>query len=306
MTQHDFNIANAVGATFRADLNNALGAIQSSNSGSSDPSTLVAYQQFVNTSTNKLNIRNGANSANIEIGDVTQANLGLATKASPSFTGTVTSAGDISLSGTGKLKLPVGTTAERPTAATGDMRFNSSLTQFEGYDGSSWTQFGAGAPVGAVFCTAAASVPTGFLECNGAAVSRSTYANLFSVIASIYGSGDGSSTFNLPDLRGEFIRGFDNGRGIDNGRTHASAQSDQNKTHTHTASVTDSGHEHNVRAGTSGSGGGNVSDRDAGSPGSFRSGQIQSATTGISVSNASQGGTEVRVRNIAMIYIIKF
>jgi len=306
MSQHDFNIANAVGATFRADLNNALGAIQSSNSGSSDPSTLVAYQQFVNTSTNKLNIRNGANSANIEIGDVTQANLGLATKASPSFTGTVTSAGDISLSGTGKIKLPVGTTAQRPTAATGDMRFNSSLTQFEGYDGSSWTQFGAGAPVGAVFCTAAASVPTGFLECNGAAVSRSTYASLFSAIASIYGSGDGSSTFNLPDLRGEFIRGFDNGRGVDNGRTHASAQSDQNKGHTHSASVTDPGHSHTVN---------NFGGNFGGSSGTqtFRSDHVgtstaivQSATTGVSVSNASQGGTEVRVRNIAMIYIIKF
>ena len=306
MSQHDYDIANAVGATFRADLNNALGAIQSLNSGSSDPSTLVAYQQFVNTSTNKLNIRNGANSANIEIGDVTQANLGLATKASPSFTGTVTSAGDISLSGTGKIKLPVGTTAQRPTAATGDMRFNSSLTQFEGYDGSGWTQFGVGAPVGAVFCTAAASVPTGFLECNGAAVSRSTYASLFSAIASIYGSGDGSSTFNLPDLRGEFIRGFDNGRGIDNGRTHASAQSDQNKGHTHSASVTDPGHSHTVN-----NFGGNFGGESGAQ--TFRSDHtgtstaiVQSATTGVSVSNASQGGTEVRVRNIAMIYIIKF
>lgn len=68
------------------------------------------------------------------------------------------------------------------------------------------------------------NIPNGFLECNGAELSRTTYANLFAVIGTTYGVGDGSTTFNLPDLRGEFIRGFDNGRGVDNGRIIGSSQ----------------------------------------------------------------------------------
>ncbi len=57
--------------------------------------------------------------------------------------------------------------------------------------------------------------PAGFLACNGAAVSRTAYARLFSRISTTFGVGDGSTTFNLPDLRGEFIRGWDSGRGVD-------------------------------------------------------------------------------------------
>ena len=49
---------------------------------------------------------------------------------------------------------------------------------------------------------------SGYLICNGAAVSRTTYADLFSVLGTTYGSGDGSTTFNLPDFRGDFIRGY--------------------------------------------------------------------------------------------------
>lgn len=70
-------------------------------------------------------------------------------------------------------------------------------------------------PTGTVIIWPTASVPTGYLECNGAAVSRTTYAALFSVLSTTYGVGDGSTTFNLPDLRGEFIRGFDNTAGND-------------------------------------------------------------------------------------------
>ncbi|WP_287956581.1 phage tail protein, partial [Snodgrassella sp.] len=55
--------------------------------------------------------------------------------------------------------------------------------------------------------------PTGWLKANGAAVSRTTYANLFAAIGTKFGAGDGKTTFNLPDLRGEFIRAYDDGRG---------------------------------------------------------------------------------------------
>lgn len=66
--------------------------------------------------------------------------------------------------------------------------------------------------------------PAGYLECSGQAVSRATYAGLFNVVGISFGAGDGSTTFNLPDLRGEFIRGWDHGRGVDHGRDLGSAQ----------------------------------------------------------------------------------
>ena len=64
-------------------------------------------------------------------------------------------------------------------------------------------------PSGALMPFAGASAPTGFLLCHGQAVSRTTYATLFSAISTTYGTGDGSSTFNLPDLRGRVIAGQD-------------------------------------------------------------------------------------------------
>ena len=81
-------------------------------------------------------------------------------------------------------------------------------------------------PSGIIAYFAGAHQPTGWLKCNGAAVSRTTYAGIFAAIGTTYGAGDGSTTFNLPDLRGEFIRGFDDGRKVDAGRVLGSAQGD--------------------------------------------------------------------------------
>ncbi len=69
--------------------------------------------------------------------------------------------------------------------------------------------------VGSVVAFAMSTPPTGWLECDGSEVSRATYAELFGRIGETYGAGDGSSTFLLPDLRGEFIRGWDHGAGND-------------------------------------------------------------------------------------------
>ena len=71
------------------------------------------------------------------------------------------------------------------------------------------------------------TAPTGFLACDGSLVSRTTYASLFAAIGTIYGVGDGSTTFKMPDLRGEFIRGLDSGRGVDTGRAIGTSQLDQ-------------------------------------------------------------------------------
>lgn len=149
MAQHDYIIANQSGAAFRADLNNGLAAIASNNSGTAEPSTTYAYQWWADTTTGLLKIRNAANSAWVTVGTLASTNFGLAPLASPSFTGTATFAGNVLLSGTGVLDLPVGSTAERPGAPnSGMIRFNSSLTQFEGYNGTAWGQIGAGATGG--------------------------------------------------------------------------------------------------------------------------------------------------------------
>lgn len=66
--------------------------------------------------------------------------------------------------------------------------------------------------------------PPGWLHCNGAAISRTAYAALYADIAAFCGPGDGVTTFTLPDLRGEFFRGWDAGRGIDIGRVLGSWQ----------------------------------------------------------------------------------
>lgn len=71
---------------------------------------------------------------------------------------------------------------------------------------------------------ARSTAPAGYLKANGAAVSRAAYATLFAAIGTTFGAGDGATTFNLPDLRGEFLRGFDDGRGIDSGRAFGSWQ----------------------------------------------------------------------------------
>ena len=179
-----------------------------------------------------------------------------------------------------------------------------------------------GVPSGAVFCLAVATVPSDYLECNGASVSRTTYSALFAVIGTAYGSAT-SSTFNLPDLRGEFVRGFDNGRGIDNGRAVASAQSGQNEAHTHgagsytsdthSASGTITGISESFNNGGSCTGvftksSGHNTDgtpsqhSDSGNCGraSF-SDSHNHAITG----SSSSDGDKSRPRNIAMMYIIK-
>ena len=77
MSQQDYTIDNATGAAVRADLNATLQAIVSANSGTSEPSTMFAYQIWADTTANKLKIRNGANNAWYEVGALDSANLGL-------------------------------------------------------------------------------------------------------------------------------------------------------------------------------------------------------------------------------------
>lgn len=139
-----------------------------------------------------------------------------------------------------------------------------------------------GLPAGAVQVFAMNSAPTGWLSCDGSAVSRTTYSSLFSAIATTYGTGDGSTTFNLPDLRGEFIRGWDGGRGVDSGRTFGTAQADELKSHSHQVAWSPA---------EGGSGAGS---------------RVENYPSTYARSTSSTGGTETRPRNIAMLYCIKY
>lgn len=78
--------------------------------------------------------------------------------------------------------------------------------------------------VGAVQAFAANTPPIGWLKCNGQAVNRAKYSRLFARIGTTFGAGNGTNTFNLPDLRGEFIRGWADDRSVDTGRVFGSAQ----------------------------------------------------------------------------------
>ena len=93
-------------------------------------------------------------------------------------------------------------------------------------------------PAGTVIHVAMNTAPAGYLKANGALVSRTTFATLFAAIGTTFGAGDGSTTFALPDLRGEFLRGWDDGRAVDSGRGIGTAQGDAFGSHSHSGSTT--------------------------------------------------------------------
>jgi len=151
----------------------------------------------------------------------------------------------------------------------------------DGVDGTNASPF----PAGSVIYHAANTPPTGFLKADGSAVSRSTYSDLFAAIGETYGAGDGSTTFLVPDLRGEFMRGWDDSRGIDGGRGFGSAQADQMESHSHTFNV----HYSPGAGGQPLQGTGSVA-----------------ATRSTSSVGGTSNSSENRPRNVALLACIKF
>lgn len=139
-------------------------------------------------------------------------------------------------------------------------------------------------PPGAVSAFAVQSAPSGWLICNGQAVPRLTYPNLFAAIGTSFGSGDGTTTFNVPDLRGEFIRGWDSGRGVDSGRGFGTWQSDDYKSHSHGLPI---GRDGSL----------SMFSLDKDTPGNDSYSKTERS--------APSGGNETRPRNIALLYCIK-
>ena len=147
-----------------------------------------------------------------------------------------------------------------------------------------------GVPTGAIAYFAHAAVPFGWLKANGAAVSRTVYANLFALIGTTYGAGDGRTTFNLPDLRGEFIRSWDDGRAIDRNRALGSWQGDELKSHRHISYFGETPNSYSPPEGYAGTG--------VGSSGGVDNDNAYPYTS-------YTGGVETRPRNIALLACIK-
>jgi microcystin-dependent protein len=164
--------------------------------------------------------------------------------------------------------------------------------------------------VGSEMTWATATVPTGWLEENGAAISRSTYSALFAVLGTTFGVGDGSSTFNLPDARGEFIRGWAHGSANDpdraartnrgdgtTGDVVGSKQLDQMQGHKHDGRYnygSSLGNTYNTSPSTTGGTGGTDAHGNVLLP-------VTDGTNG-----TPRTGAETRVRNTNRMIIIKY
>lgn len=172
------------------------------------------------------------------------------------------------------------------------MEYFSGTNTMQYCNGTNWISMGSsGSSTGLVGAFSTVACPSGWIVADGSAISRTTYTSLFSSIGTTYGVGDGSTTFNLPDYRGEFLRGTDNGKGSDpdaasrtdrgdgtTGDVVGTKQSGEIQSHTHTNN--------------NGLGGSNVS-------GQPYAGNIGGAT-------GATGGSETRPRNVNVTFCVNY
>jgi phage-related tail fiber protein len=149
-------------------------------------------------------------------------------------------------------------------------------------------------PPGTLIFHCGENAPAGFLKANGANISRNVYSALFATLGTTFGVGDGSTTFSVPDMRGEFPRGWDDARGIDSGRGFGTAQTDAFQNHKHRldsqeGTPTTALANTNIGSGTGTSG----QNYDTGGALELSSGSPRTAA-------------ETRPRNIALLACIKF
>jgi microcystin-dependent protein len=146
-------------------------------------------------------------------------------------------------------------------------------------------------PVGTICWFAASTPPTGYKECNGEILGKVTYNDLWLVIGDTFSSPTSANHFKIPDLRGEFVRGWSNGKaGVNTGRTFGSSESDMFKSHTHSLD--------NALTWPSRDGYPAVAEQNQSGPPEDRSAYLSSTS--------STGGPETRPRNVALLPCIKF
>lgn len=238
-----------------------------------------------------------------------------------------------------KAPLFVGAVASPPYPSTACDANKAGMLQYQGgniviCDGSNWQSLavsGSGSDiVGEVKIWPTGTVPSGYLECNGTAVSRTTYSALFAVLGTIYGAGDGSTTFNLPDYRGMFLRGWAHGSTTDpdaasrtnrgdstTGDNIGTKQADAIKTHTNSvdppSTGSSSGGSHSHTLTLNGTGGQqqpyfrSASGGWTAGPVTLNSAGSHSHTLNIAAFNSTYtGGNETRPVNIYVMYVIKY
>lgn len=178
-------------------------------------------------------------------------------------------------------------------------------------------------PAGIVLPYAGATAPDGWRFCNGDAISRTTFARLFAAISTTYGAGDTTTTFNLPNTQGVFLRGA--GSQVISASTYSATrgtkQNDQNLSHSHTVNSHNHGggsHRHNglftnneitqwsnaFETGPTPMGG-KLSTSPAGNGNQFTTGTTSSVIGAESPGTDSVGGAETRPANLGVNYIIK-
>jgi len=148
-------------------------------------------------------------------------------------------------------------------------------------------------PTGTIITYVSSSaIPTGYLYCNGQAVSTTTYSALFAVIGYTFG---GTTTMNLPDMRGMFLRGLDNGRGYDpdSNRVVGSTQTDTMQGHFHASSMNRTDLN-------------SVSTLPPGGNSNAQAGTMVGAPTTDGTNGTPRTGLETRPENIAVVYLIKY
>lgn len=189
-------------------------------------------------------------------------------------------------------------------------------------------------PAGTIVWLPGTSAPTGTVKVNGALLSRTTYARLYAYALASgamaaseaawntdfgkFSPGDGSTNFRIPDLRGYSMRAWDDGRGVDAGRGIGTLQNDQNASHvhgitdpTHTHGVNDPGHVHSLPTDLTGTGDFQTMDNTPNADEGYGGVNTATATTGITIQAANtgitilaQGGSEVRVKNLALMPVM--
>ena len=227
----------------------------------------------------------GVSAGTTSVGALTSTSLSTPTIGSTSFTGTV-AMGTLSAS-----KLPV-LNSNKVWISSGVT--DTVLEYIKNLSSDAQTQINTLAPpTGTIIMFAGSSCPTGYLSLDGSSVSRTTYSALFALTSTTYGSGDGSTTFGLPNTQGVFVRGSGSQTisSISYTGTRGTSEADQFQGHYHdfTNSI-----QYNAGGFSAGGGAG---------------GNTLSQATGNAITNGTNGtprtGSETRPANIVLLYCVK-
>lgn len=262
------------------------------------------------------------NATDTLVGRATTDTLTNKTLSGNTATNLINGSGTLNLPSSGTVTIPngTGTLITNPMTTGGDVIYGGSsgtptrlangssgqvLTSNGGTSAPSW-QAAPVAPSGSVIMYGGSSAPTGWLLCDGSAVSRTTYADLFAVLSTTYGSGDGSTTFNLPDARGVFVRGAGTQTisSINYTGTRGTTQGDQMQGHRHNNFLF--GSENSNPVPTTNSGANNNGSLVTGNGARITGNELEIRGPATDTVNGTpRTGSETRPANIVLSYIIK-